>query len=185
MTQTAGGVQTSCMPDVSVVATVISMTGPLLGALGALGGVALTHRFNFRREEAQFNRQRKDQRTQARQQAYVDLLGAATQLKSEIEVAGQRHWKDMNVRLATIQQHAVSAGLHASRVVLLSPGTAEAALALASVTSRLAAATAENTNMGYQGDQFLGGQITRPVDFTEFDECIKRFSQAAVQDSAE
>jgi hypothetical protein len=145
----------------------------------------LNHRFNFRREEAQFNRQRKDQRTQARRQACVDLLGAVTQLKSEIEIAGQRHWKDMNVRLATIQQHAVFAGLHASRVVLLSPETAEAALALASVAGRLAAATAENTNMGYQGEQFLGGQITHPVDFTKFDEYIKRFSQAAVQNSAE
>jgi hypothetical protein len=173
------------MPDVSVVATAISTTGPLLGALGALGGVALTHRFNSRHEETQFNRQRKDQRTQARRQAYVDLLGAATQLKSEIEIAGQRHWKDMNVRIATIQQHAVSAGLHASRVVLLSPEAAEAALALASVAGRLVAATAEKTNMGYQGDQFLGGQITRPVDFEEFDECIKRFAQAAVQDNEE
>jgi hypothetical protein len=150
VTHMAGGVQTSFMPDFSVVATVISTTGPLLGALGALGGVALTHRLNFRREEAQFNRQRKDQRTQARRQAYVDLLGMATQLKSEIEIAGQRHWKDMNVRLATIQQHAVSAGLYASRVVLLSPETAEAALALASVAGRLAAATAENTNMAWQ-----------------------------------
>jgi hypothetical protein len=145
----------------------------------------LTHRFNFRREEAQFHRQRRDQRTQARQQAYVDLLGAGTQLKSEIEIVGQRHWKDMNVRIIAIQQNAVSVSQHASRVVLLSPEAAEAALALASAASRLAATTAEKTNMGYQGDQFLGGQMTGPVDFAEFDKCIKRFSQAAVQDSEE
>jgi hypothetical protein len=177
------------MPDFSVAATVISTTGALLGALGV---VALTHWANIRREEAQAkreeaqaNRQRSDQRTQARRQAYVDLLGAAAQLKIEIKIAEQRHWKDMNVRLATIQQHAASAGLHASRVALISPETAEAARALASAAGQLAAATASHTNMGYQGEQFLGGQITPPADFTEFDECIKSFSDAAAQDSEE
>jgi hypothetical protein len=174
VTHTAGGVQTSFMPDVSVVATVISTTGTLLGALG---GVALTYGVTVRREEAQASRQRKDQRTQARRQAYVDLLGTATQLQVEIEIAGQRHWKDMNVRLAAIQEHAVTAGVHASRVALLSPETAEAARALASAAVLLAAATAKHTNMGDEG-----GQITRPADFTEFDDCLKRFSDAAAQD---
>jgi hypothetical protein len=170
------------MSDVSVATTVISTTGALLGALG---GATLTYRANAQREEAQASRQRKDQRTQARRQAYVDLLGTAVQLKAEIEIAGQRHWKDMNVRLTSIQQHAVSAGLHASRVVLLSPETAEAALALASAAGRLAAATANHTNMGYEGERFLGGEITRPADFMEFDQCIKRFFDAAAQDREE
>jgi hypothetical protein len=88
----------------------------------------------------------------------------------------------MNVRLATIQQHAVSAGLHASRVALLSPETAEAARALASAAGQLVAATAKHTNIGYQDE---GGQITRPADFTEFDDCLTRFSDAAAQDSEE
>ncbi len=172
-------VQTSFMPDFSVVATAISTIGALLGALG---GVALTHRANVRREEAQFNRQRKDQRTQERRQAYADLLGTATQLKAEIEIAGQQHWKDMNVRLATIQQYATSAGLHASRVALLSPETAKAALALASAASRLAATTTNNTEMRYRDEQFLGGQITRTADFTKLDECIEQFYRATAQD---
>ncbi|HKR50184.1 MAG TPA: hypothetical protein VJT72_11485 [Pseudonocardiaceae bacterium] len=174
------------MPDFSVVTTVISTTGALVGALGV---VAVTHRANarreetqFRREETQFNRQWKEQRTEARRQVYADLLGAANQLKVEVEIAGQRHWRDMNVRLATIQQHAVSAGLHASRVALLSPETAEAALSLASAARLLTAAVAKRTNLGYQGEQFLGGEITHPADFAEFDECIKRFSDAAAQD---
>jgi len=172
------------MPDFSIVATVISTTGTLLGALG---GVALAHGVNIRREEAQANRQRKDQRTQARRQAYVDLLGTATQLKAEIEIAGQRHWKDMNVRLATIQRHAASVGLHASCVALLSPSpeTAEAALALASASGRLAAATSTHTEMGYRDEQFLGGQITRAADFKDLDECIERFYRAAAQDMEE
>ncbi len=179
-------VQTSFMPDFSVVATLISTIGALLGALG---GVALTHRANIRREEAQArreeaqaNRQREDQRTQERQQAYADLLGTANQLKVEIETAGQRHWKDMNVRVAAIQRHAVSAGLHASRVALLSPETAAVARALATASTQLVAATLKHTEMGYRDEQFLGGQITRAANFTEFDECIEHFYRAAARD---
>ena len=174
------------MPDVSIVAAVISTAGTLLGALG---GVALTYgvtarreEAQARREEAQANRQRKEQRTQARQQSYVDLLGAAAQLEIEVKIAERRHWKDMNVRLATIQQYAVSTGLHASRVALISPDTAEAARALASAAGQLAAATAEHTSIGYQDE---GGQVTRPADFTEFDDCLTRFSDAAAQDREE
>jgi hypothetical protein len=173
------------MPDVSVAAAAISTAGTLLGALGGAALTALTYRANIRREEAQASRQRKDQRTQARQQAYGDLLGAATQLKAEIEIAGQQYWKDMNVRLTSIQQHAVFAGLHASRVALLSPETAEAALALASAAGQRAAATANHTIMGRGDEQLLGGQITQPTDFTEFDECVKRFYDAAAQDREE
>lgn len=189
------------MADVSVVATVISTVGTLLGALGA---VALTNRVNARREEAQADRQqaladrqRKDQQTQARRLAYVDLLGTACQLRTEIEIAGQQDWKDMDVRLAAIQQHAVSVGVHASRVALLSStvssrvsstgalGTAEAAGALELAARRLTAATTAHTELRYQDEQCLGGKITLPADFTEFDECIERFSRAAAQDSDE
>lgn len=167
------------MPNLSVVVAVISTIGALLGALG---GAALTHWANLRREEVQFNRQRKDQRTLARRQAHGELLGAAHQLRSKIEIAAQRHWKDMDVRVAAIQEHAESTGLHASRVALISPETAEAALSLASAARRLTAAVAKHTELGYQGEQFIGGEITHPADFTEFDECIKCFSDAAAQD---
>lgn len=167
------------MPDFSVAATVISTAGALLGALG---GVALTHRATLRREEAQANRQRKDQRTQARREAYGELLGTARQLRSKIEIAAQRHWKDMDVKLAAIQEHAESANLHAAHVALRSPKTAEAALALGSAAVRLAAVTVKHTNMGPQGE---GGQITHPPYFEDFDECYKIFSDAAAQDSEE
>ncbi|MBA2471129.1 MAG: hypothetical protein H0V41_02390 [Pseudonocardiales bacterium] len=174
------------MPDLSIAASVIATTGTLLGALGAFGGIALTHRFTVRREEAQFNRQRKDQRMEARRQAHLDLLGTTTELRAAIETTGLGHWPDMNVRLATIQQRAVSAGLYASRVALLSPDTADVAFKLASAASRLAATTAQYTNMARnQNDQFLAGQITRPIDLTEFDGHIERFARAAAQDSRE
>ncbi len=167
------------MFNFSLLATVISTAGALLGALG---GVALTHRANVRREEAQANRQREDQRAQARRQAYGELLGTASRLRGKIEIAGQRHWKDMNVRLAAIQEHAESATLYASHVALLSPKMAEAARALASAAVQLAAATAEHTNISYQDE---GGQIAYPPNFTKFDECFKHFSDAAAQNIAE
>lgn len=137
----------------------------------------------FRREEAQFNRQRQDQQTEALRQAHHDLLGTASQLRIEIEVVGLRYWNDMNVKLATIQQHAVSAGLYASRVAVLSPHTAELALELAAAASRLAATTARYTNMG--GDQnrpLLGGQILQPIDLADFDGHFERFSRAVAQE---
>ena len=92
----------------------------------------------------------------------------------------------MNVRLASIQQHAVAAGQHASWVALLSPKMADIARNLSSVASRLAATAVEYTVMGgSQNDQQLGGEMTRPIDFAEFDEHVERFSRAAAQDSQE
>ena len=167
------------MSNLSVVVAVISTIGALLGALG---GAALTHWANLRREEVQFNRQRKDQQTLARRQAHGELLGAARQLRSKIEIAAQRHWKDMDTKLAAIQEHAESASLHAARAALLSPKTAEASLALASAAVRLAAVTMKYTNTGHQGE---GGQITHPPYFEDFDECYKRFADAAAQDVEE
>jgi len=117
------------------------------------------------------------------------LLGTARQLRAEIEIAGQQSWKDMDVRLGTIRQHAVSIGVHASRAALLSsktaPETVQAAGALELAARRLTAATTAHTELRYQDEQCLGGKITLPADFTEFDECIERFSRAAAQDSEE
>jgi hypothetical protein len=174
------------MPDFSVFSAVITTAGALLGALG---GAELTHRAHLRREEAQAkreearaNQQRKDQRTQARRHAYSELLGTARQLRSKIEFAAQRHWRDLDAKLAAIQEHAESVSLHAAHVELLSPKTAEAAHALASAAVRLAADTVQHINPGYQGE---GGQITHPPSFEDFDKCYKVFSEAAAQDSEE
>jgi hypothetical protein len=38
---------------------------------------------------------------------------------------------------------------------------------------------------GSQNDQHLSGEITRPINFAEFDEHVERFSRAAAQDSGE
>jgi hypothetical protein len=87
------------MPDSSLITTVISTAGALFGALG---GVALTDGINRRREDRQAQRQRSEAQLAARQQAFADLLGAAAQMRVHIETACERHWGDMNFKLAAI-----------------------------------------------------------------------------------
>src|SRR5437763_4676860 len=137
--------------DPSLLTTAIATCGALFGALG---GVGLTYRANIRQEEVQAGRRLRESRIQERRQAYLDLMGAATQFRVEVLVAGQRHWKDMNLRLAAIQQHATAAGMHASRIALLAEdGVGGAALAVAGAVTALAATTARQTDMGYRDEQ--------------------------------
>ena len=168
------------MPDISMTATIISTAGTLCGALG---GIALTGGMSQRREERQAERQREDARTAAHQQAYADLVGAAAQMRVHIETACQRYWKDMNIRLATIQDQATAVGLQASRVALLSPGAvAEGALALGQAASRLSAWAARNAELGdYSGPnvQFLAGQLKSAPDLTDLEARTAEFLRLA------
>ena len=86
----------------------------------------------------------------------------------------------MNVRLAAIQEQALTANVLASRVALLSPGAeADIAFALGKCASGLTALTARSITLGdFDGPnkQFVAGEITgtRP-DFTEFERLIAVF----------
>jgi hypothetical protein len=169
------------MANVSEITTAISTAGTLVGALG---GVALTYGVGARREERRSDRERQDHRAQERRQAYLDLLGAAAQLKVQVEIAGQCFWSDMDARLAAIQGHATSASLHAARAALFRPGAvADAAEALATAAGQLAAATARDTEMRTHDERFLGGKMTTPPDFASLDECVRRFYVAAAKDA--
>jgi hypothetical protein len=171
------------MADISVITTAISTAGTLIGALG---GVALTYGAGARREERRSSRERKDRRAQERREAYLDLLGAAAQLRVQIEIASQRFWNDMDARLVAIQGQATSAGLHASRAALFRPGAvADAAEALASAAGRLVAAMVKNAEMRYQDERFLGGEVGAAPDFRLLDECVQRFYAAAARDTEE
>jgi hypothetical protein len=168
--------------DSSLLTTAISTCGALFGALG---GIGLTYRANSRQEAAQADRQRRESRAQERRQAYLDLLGTATQIRIEIIVAGQRNWRDMEARLAAIQQHASAAGLHASRVALVAAEeVGRAARALADAATALGAATARQADLGYQGTQFVGGNVVGTIDFGELERCLEAFVRAARQADA-
>lgn len=161
------------MTDVSVITTAISTIGALIGALG---GVAFTHGVNVRRDEREARRRRADDQAKALMAAYLDLVGPATQLRVIIELAAQRHWKDMDGRLNAIQEKATIVGLQSARVALLSPGeVAVAAQKLAEAARQLAAEAVRQTKIGYDGDKFLGGQMLAAPDCAPFDDCLKQF----------
>jgi len=123
------------------------------------------------------------QRMAARRQAYIDLLGAASQMRVHVETTSQRHWRDMNIRLDTIRDDAVSVGQQASQAALLSPiAVDDAAMRLAVEASELSAWIARNTAMGdfsSPGDQFRVGEITGNPDLAMFDERTAEFLRLA------
>lgn len=179
------------MSDPSVIPVVISSAGALVGALG---GIALTSGFNARQEdrrarqeEARAARHQADQQAEARLAACADLLGAAAQLRMQLRTLGSRHWADMNVKLAAVQEQATSIGLYASRVALLVPGeVAEAATELSVAAGELAAQVSKDARIsapGHPAEMLLGGQLNAPPDLADFDARITTFQQAAAETS--
>ena len=161
----------------TVLAALISAVGTLCGALG---GIALTSGLEWRRQQRRADIAAASDKVAARDQARADLLAAVTRLRGEIELTCARHWRDMNVRLAAIQERAVTTGVLASRIGLLSPGQeAQTAFALGNCASGLAALTAKSITLGdFEGPnkQFVAGDITgeRP-EFTELDQLVRVF----------
>jgi hypothetical protein len=161
----------------TISAAIISAVGTLCGALGA---IALTSGLQARREQRQAAIAAASERSAVIDQARADLLAALTRLRVDIELTCARHWRDMNVRLAAIQEQALTANVLASRVALLSPGAeADTAFALGKCASGLTALTARSMTLGdFDGPnkQFVAGEITgtRP-NFTEFERLIAVF----------
>jgi len=157
--------------------TIISMVGTLCGALG---GIALTSSLESRRQQRQADSAAASERAAAHRQACTDLLDAIAQLRIDVDLACARYWRDMNVRLAGIQEQTVAAGVRAARVAMISPDPteADAALALGKCASRLSAWTAKSVKLGdFDGPdrQFVAGEITVRPDFTELDELEATF----------
>ena len=146
----------------------------------ALGGIALTSGLEARRQQRQAAIAAASGRSAVKDQARADLLAALTRLRVDIELTCARHWRDMNVRLAAVQEQALTANVLASQVALLSPGReAEVAFELGKCASGLAALTAKSMTLGdFDGPnkQFVAGEITgtRP-DFTQYERLVTVF----------
>lgn len=157
--------------------------------MAGLGGIILTHGVTVRHEERLAERQRQDARSHARRQAYVALLGAATQMRVQVHVTSQRHWEDMNIKLMTTQDHATSIGLCAANVALLAPGAiAEAAQALAVTASKLAADLTKSADIDPRNDPtqtLLAGVLRAAPDLRELDKRTDEFGRVAAADSAD
>jgi hypothetical protein len=154
----------------------------LITAAGTVAGVAVTLWGTVRRESAQAERERGRLALEARQAAYGELLGPAMQLRVELELAGQRSWRDLDVKLATVDEHARTVGQRASHVAVLAPPeVAEAARALAAAATALAAFAARNAELKYDPGpetRFLIGEIRAPFDFAAFDARLEEMYQA-------
>ena len=160
-----------------ILATLVTAVSTLCAALG---GIALSGRQEAQRQQRQAAVAAASDRTAVEDQARADLLAAITRLRVDIELTCARHWRDMNVRLAAIEEQALTANVLASRVALLSPGAeAENAFAMGKCASGLAALTAKSATLGdFDGPnkQFVAGEITgtRP-DFDELERLVAAF----------
>jgi hypothetical protein len=172
--------QNLLMPDAVVMTTIISTAGTLCGALG---GIGLSNGMSARREDRKEDRRRADERIAAQRDAYAGLLSTAAQMRVHIEMTCRRYWKDMGVRLTSIQEHAVSVGLQASRAALLSPApVADAALSVGLAASNLSSWAVENVDLGdFSGpdNQFLPGEMRSHPDLGEFDVATATFFRLA------
>ena len=153
--------------------------GPALASAGgAVAAVVATMWGTIRRESAQSERERNRLSLEARQAAYSDLMAPAMELRVQIDLAGQRAWRDMDVKLTAIDENARLLGQHASRVAVLAPAeVAEPARALVSAATALAACALRNAEMVYEPGRdarFLIGEIRAPFDFGVFDRCLTR-----------
>lgn len=171
------------MPDSALWTAMIS-TG---GALGAgLGGVALTYRGTIRREERQADREREAQRVRERRQAYAEILGAAARLRVRVRSTSQRQWRDMNIKLAELQELAAGFDRVAWGVALLSPEpVAQTAHALTEAADGLVGHVMSKAELGRPNgpdEQFVEGLIRNPVDFSAFEDRLGELKEAMVAD---
>ena len=161
----------SLMPDASL--------GPALASAGgAVAAVVATMWGTTRRESALSEREHNRLSLEARQVVYSDLMAPAMELRVQIDLAGQRAWRDMDVKLTAIDENVRLLGQHASRVAVLAPAeVAESARALISAATALAARALRNAEMTYEPGleaRFLIGEIRAPLDFGDFDRCLTR-----------
>jgi hypothetical protein len=149
--------------DVSIYVALIT------GGAGAIGAATPQLATVFR-DNRQASRDRQERGVSARQQAYVELLGAAADLRTRVANTAM-YSSETLVRLAEIRGCAADAQVRAAKVAFLADELAEPAGALASAATDLAAAAVQNTDMTTN--------VMRSPDFTSFDEAVDEFKLKA------
>jgi hypothetical protein len=159
------------VPDVSIFVALITAGAGAIGA--AIPQVATVVR-DVRKAE----RDRRDQRAQTRRQACLDLMGAASDLRTQVANAALYHGDEMGARLTEISTRADAVQLHALNVGLLAPDTLAAAADRLTIAARdLAAAAARNTDMSLK-------QMVVSPDSAEFDQSVEAFRLEARAEAA-
>ncbi|MCW2948371.1 MAG: hypothetical protein JWR24_5088 [Actinoallomurus sp.] len=170
------------MPEVSVATSVITTLGTVLAALG---GIGMTQGIGARIERQKSERRRVEESVRRRDRTCGDLMAAARKLRLQIAVTSKGgRWKDMDVRLAAIQEQAAVVNQHVSHVALLAgEDVVVAARDLGRHADDLAGFVAEKTEMtpGAGSEGVLGEE----PDFTAYEACLKEFEALARESQAD
>jgi hypothetical protein len=160
--------QNVSVTDVSIYVALIT------GAAGAIGATVpqLATVFGENRRE---KRAREERGASARQQSYVELLGAAADLRTRVANTAMYHGSEMPVRLADIRSSAADVQVKAAKVAFLAAGLSVPAHGLGSAASELAANAVSRTDMTTN--------VMNVPDFKAFDTAVTNFNTAALAGS--
>lgn len=154
--------QNASMTDVSIYVALIT------GGAGAIGA-AMPQIATVVRDGRQAKLDRRERGVSTRQQACIELLRAAADLRTRVANAAMYHGDEMLARLAEIRNCAAAVEVQAASVGLLARETlAEPAAELASAATELAAAAVQGTDMDLN-------QMPEDPDFATFDERVDLF----------
>jgi hypothetical protein len=151
--------------DVSIYVALI--TG-LTGAVGAsTPQIAIVWR-----ESKQAKRERQEREVSGRRQAYIELLGAAADLRTRVANTATYGGDEILVRLAEIRSSAAEVDVKAAKVAFVAGELATPAGIVASATAELAADAIELTNT-------TTGVMSTP-GFAAFDTAVAAFRSEAI-----
>jgi hypothetical protein len=154
------------MPQVSLYVAIVT-------AAAAVAAAAVSQIPGLRKAR----QDRRDRHAEIRQQACLDLLSAAEELRASVANAVDYVGEEMRSRLADIRNLGAAVQLRAMRIELLVPGAlAGTAKHLASVAGEFIATAVANT------DLVLGNM--RATDAAELGRAIDSFREHAVVEAA-
>ncbi len=157
------------MTNVSVyVAAITGATGLLAASIPQF---ALAYR-----ESRQARRDRQDREAADQREAYLGLLAAAAQLRTQVANYYEYKGTGLHSRLAEVRKLAADAEQNAVRVELLAPRLSEVAGDLAIAATRLAQRTIQDTDQSLDAVK----SDTTP-DYQQLDQCVRAFRRAVIE----
>jgi hypothetical protein len=162
------------MSDGSIYVAVISASAAILGAAVSAVSIAYQNARQAGRDRQQRRDERQQRHVEEARGAYLDLLRASVDLRTQVENNQGYQGGEMRSRLAQVREHASDAALYAVLIATIEPEVfADLADKLAQAARRLALAAAENTNLEMN-------MSTEVPDLGELNDCIEAFSRKAV-----
>jgi hypothetical protein len=160
--------QNTSVTDVPIYVALIT------GVAGAVGA-AIPQFFTFLGDSHQAGQDRKERGVNAKRQAYVELLGAAADLRTRVANTAMYQPGAMPDRPTEIRSCAADVQVQASKVAFVAAEVAESALGVGSAATKLAAEAISETD---RADDRM------PIpDFTAFDGAVDKFKAAALAET--